>query len=132
VEHRRSKVTHRIFGCLQPEIATNQRGDGEKGFQRPEAAEIAAHSTREKKHTLTPGQVLAAHKEVADQYGNQPGRWLQRRVNVRERRNTFRQDARAKEAITYARASLFEREAVADERLILRDAFDAAWEKQPM
>ena len=33
-----------------------------RGVSGPEAAEIAARSTREKKHTLTPAEVLAAHR----------------------------------------------------------------------
>ena len=93
------------------------------GYSGPEAAEIAAHSTREKKHTLRPEQVLAAHREVAAEYGNQPRQVV---AEARERARTQEQkpdkSARAKEAVTYARDSLFEREAVADERLIFRDA----------
>ena len=42
------------------------------GFQGPEAAQIAAHATRDRKQTLTPAEVLAAHKEMAAEYGNQP------------------------------------------------------------
>ena len=44
------------------------------GFQGPEAAQIAAHSTRDRKQTLKPEEVLAAHKEMAAEYGNQPER----------------------------------------------------------
>src|ERR1700712_5508241 len=42
------------------------------GFQGPEAAQIAAHSTRDRKLTLTAAEVLAAHKEMAADFGNQP------------------------------------------------------------
>jgi conjugative relaxase-like TrwC/TraI family protein len=109
--------------------ASSQRSEqireamAKSGYTSPAAAEIAAHATREKKHTLTPGQVLAAHKEVAAEYGNQH---LQVVLKARERALTYGHNpdrtARAKEAVTYARDSLFEREAVADERLIFRDA----------
>ncbi|MDQ2843199.1 MAG: relaxase domain-containing protein, partial [Acidobacteriota bacterium] len=93
------------------------------GYSGPEAAEIAAHSTREKKHTLTPAQVLAAHKEVAAEYGNQPRQVVaQAHERARTREHNPDRNIRAKEAVTYARDSLFEREAVADERLIFRDA----------
>jgi conjugative relaxase-like TrwC/TraI family protein len=93
------------------------------GYSGPKAAQVAAHSTREKKHTLTPAQVLAAHRDVAAEYGNQPRQVI---AEARER-STAQQHhpdktAHAKEALTYARDSLFEREAVADERLIFRDA----------
>lgn len=94
-----------------------------RGVSGPEAAEIAARSTREKKHTLTPSQVLAAHQEVAAEYGNQPARVI---AAARERAHTERSTpdvaAYAKEAVTYARTSLFEREAVLDERALLRDS----------
>jgi conjugative relaxase-like TrwC/TraI family protein len=93
------------------------------GVSGPRAAQIAAHSTREKKQTFTRDQVLEAHRNVAAEYGNQPRQVV---LGARERaqmqeRNPDRA-TRAKEAITYARDSLFEREAVADERLIFRDA----------
>jgi conjugative relaxase-like TrwC/TraI family protein len=94
-----------------------------RGVSGPEAAEIAARSTREKKHTLTPAEVLAAHREVAAEYGNQPQRVV---AEARERALTHQHTpdrvAHAREAITYARSSLFEREAVLDERLLLRDS----------
>ena len=93
------------------------------GYSGPKAAQVAAHSTREKKHTLTPAQVLAAHREVAAEYGNQPRQVI---AEARERAQTQQRPSdksvHAREALTYARDSLFEREAVADERLIFRDA----------
>ena len=93
------------------------------GVSGPRAAQIAAHSTREKKQTFTREQVLEAHRNVAAAYGNQP---LQVVMEALERAQTQERNpdrtTRAKEAVTYARDSLFEREAVADERLIFRDA----------
>ena len=93
------------------------------GYSGPEAAQIAAHSTRDRKQTLTPEEVLSAHKEMAADFGNQP------QQVVREARERAEQQERrpenghhAKEAVTFARESIFEREAVADERAILRDA----------
>jgi conjugative relaxase-like TrwC/TraI family protein len=87
-----------------------------------EAAEIAAHSTRDRKQNLTAKQVLDAHKRMAAEFGNQPEMIV---TAARERaRQQVRQEssAQAKEAVTFARQSVFEREAVADERRILRDA----------
>ena len=93
------------------------------GVSGPRAAQIAAHSTRDKKQTLTREEVLEAHRNVAAEFGNQPRQVVQ---EARERAQTQERNpdraTRAKEAVTYARDSLFEREAVADERLIFRDA----------
>lgn len=94
-----------------------------RGVSGPEAAEIAARSTREKKHTMTPAEVQAAHRELAAEYGNQPQRVV---AEARERAQALTHNpdrvAHAREAVTYARSSLYEREAVLDERLLLRDA----------
>lgn len=94
-----------------------------KGVSGPKAAQIAAHATREKKQTLTREQVLEAHRRVAVEFGNQPHQMV---TEARQRTKTQEHNPdrilRAREAVTYARDSIFEREAVADERLILRDA----------
>src|SRR5580704_12484018 len=42
------------------------------GYSGPEAAQIAAHSTRDRKQTLTADEVLAAHKQMAAAFGDQP------------------------------------------------------------
>jgi conjugative relaxase-like TrwC/TraI family protein len=93
------------------------------GVSGPRAAQIAAHSTRDKKQTLTREEVLEAHRNVAAEFGNQPQQVI---LEARKRAQTQERNpdraTRAKEALTYARDSLFEREAVADERLIFRDA----------
>jgi conjugative relaxase-like TrwC/TraI family protein len=93
------------------------------GYSGPEAAQIAAHSTRDRKQSLSAEEVLAAHKEMAAAFGNQP-----EQVVAAARNRALQQDKEpeqknlAKEAVTFARDSIFEREAVADERAILRDA----------
>ena len=94
-----------------------------KGVSGPRAAQITAHATREKKQNLTREEVLEAHRKVAADYGYQPQQVV---TEARERARTEQHNPdrtlRAKEAVTYARDSLFEREAVAEERLIFRDA----------
>lgn len=93
------------------------------GYSGPEAAQIAAHSTRDRKKTLTAAEVLAAHGEMAASFGNQPQQVValaRERYEKREMQPPQRPHAR--EAVTFARDSIFEREAVADERAILRDA----------
>jgi conjugative relaxase-like TrwC/TraI family protein len=90
------------------------------GFKGPEAAEIAAHATREKKQDLTKEQVLKAHLEVAAEFGNDASRVV---AEARQRsiEQGIRQPSpvRAQEAMTFARDHLFEREAVADHRAIM-------------
>jgi conjugative relaxase-like TrwC/TraI family protein len=93
------------------------------GHSGPEAAEIAAHSTREKKQTVSAQEVLAAHRDMAASFGNQAQQVVSAaRIRAEQQERIPDNGTRAKEAITFARESIFEREAVADERLILRDA----------
>ena len=93
------------------------------GYSGPEAAQIAAHSTRDRKQTLSAEEVLTVHKEMAAAFGNQPQQVIAAARNRTEQQaKEPEQKSLAKEAVTFARDSIFEREAVADERAILRDA----------
>ena len=65
--------------------SADQRQLERTGFQGPEAAQIAAHATRDRKQTLTVSEVLAAHKEMAAEFGDQPERVTAARANVRLR-----------------------------------------------
>ncbi len=92
------------------------------GFQGPEAAQIAAHSTRDRKQTFTAAEVMAAHKEMASEFGNQPQQII---AAAKDRALSQAQpglhiDARA--TVAFAKEKVFEREAVVDERLIMREA----------
>jgi conjugative relaxase-like TrwC/TraI family protein len=95
------------------------------GFAGPEAAQIAAHSTRDKKEIHTPSEVLAAHRQLATEFGNQADRVV---IEARARASTQEQTRvpnipeRVQEAVTFAKSRNFEREAVTDERDIMRDA----------
>ncbi len=96
------------------------------GFTGPEAAQIAAHNTRDKKVILSPDQILAAHRQIADEFGNQADRVV---AEARERRKEQAQERpeqdrrqQVREAITFARDKGFEREAVVDERALYVDA----------
>ncbi len=95
------------------------------GFSGPEAAQIAAHNTRDKKVILSPAEVLAAHRQIAAEFGNQADRVV---AEARERRqgqpgaHRERASSRSQEAVTFARDRSFEREAVMDERAIFVDA----------
>lgn len=99
---------------------------GRGGFTGPEAAQIAAHNTRDKKVSLSPEQILAAHKQIADEFGNQADKVV---AEARERRKEQAQERLAnerqqqvREAVTFARDKGFEREAVVDERALYVDA----------
>jgi len=88
-----------------------------------EAAEIAAHSTRDRKQNLSAQQALDAHRKMAIEFGNQPEQVVAAaRERARQQQVQPETSVKAKEAVTFARDSVFEREAVADERKILRDA----------
>lgn len=94
------------------------------GYEGPEAAQIAAHSTRDRKEIHPPNEVLAAHRQVAAEFGNQADRVVAeaRLRGHAEERTTEASQLQAKETVTYARDRSFEREAVTDERDIFRDA----------
>jgi conjugative relaxase-like TrwC/TraI family protein len=96
------------------------------GHQGPEAAQIAAHSTRDRKEIHSPAEVLAAHRQIAAEFGNQADRVV---MEARERAQGHTPDVSrgdtlqvAQQAVTYARDRSFEREAVTDERDLYRDA----------
>ncbi len=95
------------------------------GFSGPEAAEIAAHNTRDRKEIHTPAEVLAAHRQIAAEFGNQADHVV---AAARDRAEGLAQNRvpdaqqRAQEAVSFAKDRSFEREAVTDERDIMRDA----------
>src|SRR6266702_1218847 len=87
-----------------------------------EAAEIAAHSTRDRKEIHSPGEVMAAHRKLAADFGHQA------EAVVREARERFQHQERpantfqkVRESLTFSRDKNFEREAVVDERALIRD-----------
>lgn len=98
----------------------------ESGFHGHEAAEIAAHSTRDKKQIQSPSEVLAAHRQLASDFGHQPDKVVKearkRSQGVAAEQMPGRMHKAAQEAVTFARERSFEREAVTDEREIFRDA----------
>ncbi len=96
------------------------------GYAGPEAAQIAAHNTRDKKVILSPDEILTAHRQIADEFGNQADRVVaeareRRREHAQERPANERQQ-QVREAVTFARDRSFEREAVIDERALYVDA----------
>ena len=107
----------------QNQILEHMRQNGLSGY---EAAEISAHVTRDKKQIQSPSEVLAAHRRLAAQFGNQPNRVVAE-ARERSRKKTVghapeKTQQAAHEAVTFARERSFEREAVTDERALFRDA----------
>jgi conjugative relaxase-like TrwC/TraI family protein len=93
------------------------------GHNSKEAAEIAAHSTRDRKEILRPREVLEAHRRLAAEFGNQPDAVVRSaRERAQQVQTSINPVHRAQEAVTFARDKNFEREAVVDERLLVRDA----------
>jgi len=94
----------------------------QNGVQGHESAQIAAHSTRDKKEILSPKEVLDAHRRLAAEFGTQPDAVVS---SARERLQNKMQpaigDSRVQESLTFARDKNFERGAVIDERALIRD-----------
>ena len=87
-----------------------------------EAAEIAAHSTRDRKEIHSTAEVMAAHRKIAAEFGHQAETVVRA---ARERQQHQEKPAqtvdRVRESLTFARDKNFEREAVVDERALIRD-----------
>ena len=87
-----------------------------------EAAEIAAHATRDRKEIHSPREVMAAHRKLAADFGHQAEavvRAAHERCQHQEKPvNSFE---RVRESVTFSRDKNFEREAVVDERALIRD-----------
>jgi len=92
------------------------------GRSGKEAAEIAAHSTRDRKELHSPGEVMAAHRRLAADFGHQADAVVRA---ARERSQHQEKPAnsvdRVRESLTFSRDKNFEREAVVDERALIRD-----------
>jgi conjugative relaxase-like TrwC/TraI family protein len=87
-----------------------------------EAAEIAAHSTRDRKEIHSPGEVMGAHRKLAADFGHQADAVVRA---ARERQQHQEKPANSinqvRESLTFSRDKNFEREAVVDERVLIRD-----------
>src|SRR5712692_77696 len=92
----------------------NQRGAG--------AAQIAAHQTREEKLELSHEAMQERHRAMAEAFGNQPERVVEAAQERREQLKEEPGERAISQALTYSREKNLEREAVADERELLRDA----------
>src|SRR5487761_1503536 len=93
----------------------NQRG--------ADAAQIAAHKTRQAKLDLSQEEVQQRHRQMAEAFGNQPGHVV---AVATERALRIEQEeaphTTAQSAVTFSKERNLEREAVVEERELLRDA----------
>src|SRR6202789_3241081 len=96
------------------------------GCSGPEAAQIAAHNTRDGKQILSPAEFIAAHRQIAAEHGNQADNVVaeaqSRRKSKAHQSSLEERTQQANSALTFARDKGFEREAVLDERAIFVDA----------
>jgi conjugative relaxase-like TrwC/TraI family protein len=93
------------------------------GRNGKEAAEIAAHSTRDHKEIHSLGDVMAAHRRLAAEYGHQADAVVRAaRERAQQPKEELNPQQRVRESVTFSRDKNFEREAVVDERAIVRDA----------
>jgi conjugative relaxase-like TrwC/TraI family protein len=92
------------------------------GRSGKEAAEIAAHSTRDRKEIHSPGEVMAAHRKLAADFGHQADAVvLAARERSQHQEKPVNSLNRVRESLTFSRDKNFEREAVVDERALIRD-----------
>jgi conjugative relaxase-like TrwC/TraI family protein len=87
------------------------------------AAQIAAHQTRDAKQPLSHDEVRERHQQMASVHGEQPQRVIEeaaQRPGVELRPEASK--TAAHEGMSYARERGMEREAVTDERSLMRDA----------
>ncbi len=107
----------------------------EQGIDGAAAGQIAAHRTRDKKELQTPAEVQRQHRELAGQYGHQADRVV---AEMRERTQKLTQEKSpaqssdhtrtpeqtARQAVTYARDHLFEKDAVQDRKALYETALN--------
>ncbi|MGA8909168.1 MAG: MobF family relaxase, partial [Acidobacteriaceae bacterium] len=93
------------------------------GVRGAGAAQIAAHQTRDAKQPLSHEEVREQHQRLAQEHGEQPQRIVKEAaqrpgVDLKPEQS----GVAAHEGVSYARERGMEREAVADERTLMRDA----------
>src|SRR5437867_8268891 len=90
------------------------------------AAEIAAHRTREAKLAITHDEMQRRHRALAEAFGDQPARVVETAHARGFHLEPSPPRTTAHAAVTFARDRNFEREAVVDERALLRDGLARA------
>jgi len=94
----------------------------ERGLRGASAAQIAAQQTRQEKlSSITHKEMQGMHRDLAAKFGNLPER-IVREAEERHVELPIHKLQSIKTALTYAREKNFERQAVVDERDLMRDA----------
>ncbi len=107
----------------------------QEGFSGAEAAEIAAHRTRDAKVDVSHDEMQRRHREMAEKFENQPERVVREAQSCayqKEPRSEEQTGRTVREAVRYAVEKNFEREAVTDERELMRDALKRAMGEAPL
>ncbi|HET9182939.1 MAG TPA: MobF family relaxase [Candidatus Angelobacter sp.] len=97
----------------------------EQGVSGAGAAQIAAHQTRGAKLDISHEEMQQRHQQMARQFGDQPQRVIEEARQHRHQIEPLTEEQKQRsiaQALTYAREKNLEREAVADERELMRDA----------
>jgi conjugative relaxase-like TrwC/TraI family protein len=115
------------------QIREHMEQGGHRGL---EAAEIAAHHSREPKLEASQGDMPRRHQEMAEAFGDQPKLVVEAAYSrAQAQTNELALDAPAhiaQIAVTYAKDRNLEREAVVDERALLRDALRRSLGEAPL
>lgn len=96
----------------------------EQGVSGAGAAQIAAHQTRGAKLDISHEEMQRKHQEMARQFGDQPQRVIDEARQHGQQIEPLSEEQKQRsidQALTYAREKNLEREAVADERDLMRD-----------
>lgn len=104
----------------------------EEGVRGAGAAQIAAHRTRDAKSALSAEEMFERHRALAEEFGSQPGRVVQA---AREKEHQVERDpthTAAQSAMAFSKDRNLEREAIADERELLRDALKRSMGKMTL
>src|SRR5271165_489110 len=114
--------TREYLGASSPRSQQIQAYLEQQGVKGAGAAQIAAHQTRDDKLPgIAHAEMQRMHKEMAERFGNQPEQVVQAaHSNEVERDVPNRQPLES--ALTYAQDKNLERQAVTDERDLMRDA----------
>jgi conjugative relaxase-like TrwC/TraI family protein len=114
--------THEYLDASSPRSQQIREYLERTGRSGKEAAAIAAHSTRDRKEIHSPGEVMAAHRRLAADFGHQADAVVRAaRERSQHQENPVNSLDRVQESLTFSRDKNFEREAVVDERALIRD-----------
>jgi conjugative relaxase-like TrwC/TraI family protein len=95
----------------------------QQGVRGAGAAQIAAHQTRDDKlSAMTHAEMQQKHRDMAVQFGHQPEQVIREAHERRIEQDPPRKQQHLESALTYAQEKNLERNAVTDERELMRDA----------